>query len=124
MTRGACFPIIIIAIIGFVISSLWNAGAFTCCTPKSFVYYNINNKNLEINCLKKIINISLGSIDKIIMEDNVKGSIFYIITKSGEKTEFLQMPLIRGLPFKEEEEILNDFIEYWKKKEGLSYFQV
>ena len=54
------------------------------------------------------------------MEDNDKGSIFYIITKSGEKTEFLKLPLVKGVPFKEGEEILNDFIEYWKNKDGIS----
>ena len=121
ITGGACFPIVIIAFIGFVISGFWSTGALTCCNPKSFVYYNKDNKNIEIHYLKKIINTSLDSIDKIIMEDNDKGSIFYIITKSGEKTEFLKLPLIRGVPFKEGEEILNDFIEYWKKKDGLSY---
>ena len=58
------------------------------------------------------------------MEDNDKGSIFYIIAKSGEKTEFLKLPLVKGVPFKEGEEILNDFIEYWKNKDGISQTQV
>ena len=119
MTEGATFPIVIIAFIGFGVSGAWSSGACNCCTPKSSVYYNINNKNLEINCSKKIIT-NLDSINKIIMEDNDKGSIFYIITKSGEKTEFLKLPLVNGVPFKEGEEILNDFIDYWKKKEGFS----
>ena len=120
LTQGAAFPIIIIAFIGFAVSSAWSAGAFRCCSSKNFVYYNTNNKNLEIHCSKKINN-SIDSIDKIVMEDNNKGSIFYIITKSGEKTEFLKLPLVMGVPFKEGELILNDFIEYWKKKEGLSH---
>ena len=82
-----------------------------CCKncKNTYIYYNIENKNIEIN-LDTNINISLDSIEKILMEDNINGSIFYIITKSGEKTEFLKLPLVNGVPFKEGEEILNDFI--------------
>ena len=46
------FPIIIIAFIGVVISGFCDSEMFSCCN-KSFIYYNINNKNLEIHCLKK-----------------------------------------------------------------------
>ena len=50
------------------------------------------------------------------MEVDTKGSNFYIITKSVEKTEFLKLPLINGVLFTEAEVIFNDFINYWKKK--------
>ena len=51
------------------------------------------------------------------MEDNTENSVFYFINQSQEKIEFLKLPLSKGVPFKEGEEILNDFINYWKKKE-------
>ena len=51
------------------------------------------------------------------MEDKTDGSFYFFITQSKEKIEFLKLPLIGGIPFKEGEEILNDFINYWKKKE-------
>ena len=63
--------------------------------------------------------IRLVNITKIIMEDNEEGSIFYFISKSGAKNEFLKMPLVRGVPFKEGKVILNDFINFWKKKKDV-----
>ena len=62
--------------------------------------------------------IRLDNCDKIIMEDNEEGSTFYFISKSGTKYEFLKLPLVKGVPFKEGKAILNDFIIFWKKKEG------
>ena len=118
ITAGALFPIPIVAFIGLIVSFICFIGCCKNCKD-TYIYYNIENKNIEIN-LKKKMKINMDSIDKIKMEVDTKGSIFYIITKSGEKTEFLKLPLVNGVPFKEGEMILNDFIEYWKKKEGLS----
>ena len=120
ISKGVLIPIPIIAFFGFLFSVLWINGVFdrccSCCN-KSYIYYNIENKNIEIN-LKKKINLNMDSIDKIKMEVDTKGSNFYIITKSGEKIEFLRLPLIHGVPFSEAEAILNDFIHYWKNKDG------
>ena len=114
MTRGACFPIIIIAWVGFAVTSICSTGV---CSSKSFIYYNKETHNIEVNCLKNKFNLSLDLIEKIIMEDNTENSVFYFINQSQEKIEFLKLPLSKGVPFKEGEEILNDFIDYWKKKE-------
>ena len=120
ISRGLLVPIPIIAFFGFFFTGLWINGVFdrccSCCN-KSYIYYNIENKNIEIN-LKKKMKINMDSIDKIKMEVDTKGSNFYIITKLGEKTEFLKLPLINGVPFAEAEVILNDFINFWKNKDG------
>ena len=116
VTRGACFPVIIIAFIGAAISIFWIAGVCDCCN-KYYIFYDTINKNLEFNCMKKI-KIDLDLIDIILMEDDVKNSVFYIINKNGEKIKFLEMPLINGIPFKQGENILNDFIKFWKNKEN------
>ena len=65
----------------YTVSGAWSADACRCCSSKFFVYYNTNNKNLEIQCSKKIIN-NFDFIDKIVMEDNDKGSIFFILLDS------------------------------------------
>ena len=114
VTGGACFPIIIIAWVGFAVTSICSSGV---CSPKSFISYNKETHNIEVNCLKNKFNLSLDLIEKIIMEDNTENSVFYFINQSQEKIEFLKLPLSKGVPFKEGEEILNDFINYWKKKE-------
>lgn len=112
------FPGIIIAFIGFCCSSIYAFGPYNSCN-EGFINYNSANKNIEIKTnFMKDTYIRLDNIDKIIMEDNAEGSIFYFISKSGAKNEFLKMPLVRGVPFKKGEVILNDFINFWKKKEG------
>jgi hypothetical protein len=113
-TEGALFPIIIILGVGLVVTMICMIGV---CSSKSFIYYNKETHNIEVNCLKNKFNLSLDLIEKIIMEDNTENSVFYFINQSQEKIEFLKLPLSKGVPFKEGEEILNDFIDYWKKKE-------
>ncbi len=101
---------------------------FCCCYKRdninhfSFIFYNKDNKNIEVEYKRKKINLNLYSIDKIIMEDKTDGSFYFFITQSKEKIEFLKLPLIGGIPFKEGEEILNDFINYWKKREETDSF--
>ena len=114
--------LIFFAFLGLIIN-LFCQIFFCCCYKRdnsnhfSFIFYNKDNKNIEVDYKGKKINLNLYSIDKIIMEDKTDGSFYFFITQSKEKIEFLKLPLIGGIPFKEGEEILNDFINYWKKIE-------
>ena len=50
------------------------------------------------------------------MEDSNENSIFYFVTNLNEKIKFLVLPLKKGVPFKEGEDILNDWCNYLKNK--------
>ena len=119
--------LIFFAFLGLIIN-LFCQIFFCCCYKRdnsnhfSFIFYNKDNKNIEVDYKGKKINLNLYSIDKIIMEDKTDGSFYFFITQSKEKIEFLKLPLIGGIPFKEGEEILNDFINYWKKREETDSF--
>ena len=120
MTQGACFPIIIVAFVGFAISIFWAVGACSSCKCCwSYVRYNSVNKDLEIKC-EKIININLNLIERIDMEGTSNSSVFYVVNNNGEKIKFLEVPLNDGIPFSQGQKILNDFINFWKKKENIS----
>lgn len=120
ITGGACFPIIIVGFVGFAISGFWMSGACRACPCcRSYVSYNSVNKSLEINCQKKI-NINLDYIERIDMEDTGTKSVFYVVNKNGERNEFMEVPLYNGIPFSQGQKILNDFINFWKKKENIN----
>ena len=110
-TQGTLFFIPIIAFIGFIITMI--------CTivsnSKNYIWYNNENSNIEVNFDKKII-VALDSIERIIMEDSNENSIFYFVNNLNEKIKFLVLPLKKGVPFKEGEDILNDWINYLKNK--------
>ena len=113
-----CSPLVVISFVCFCCSSIYASGVCNSCN-ESYIYYNLGSKNIEIKInFMKDAYIRLDNCDKIIMEDNEEGSTFYFISKSGTKYEFLKLPLVKGVPFKEGEPILNDFIIFWKKKEG------
>ena len=109
--NGTLFLITIIAIIGYYIILI--------CTiipcSKNYIWYNNENSNIEVNFNKKII-VPLNSIERIIMEDSNENSIFYFVTNLNEKIKFLVLPLKKGVPFKEGEDILNDWCNYLKNK--------
>ena len=115
ITEGACFPIVIVAFVGFIVSGF--CASARCSRP--CVKYNSVKKDLEINC-DKIININLNLIERIEMEGTSKSSVFYVVNKNGEKIKFLEVPLYNGIPFSQGQKILNDFINFWKKKENIS----
>ncbi len=114
ISNGTLYLITMIAIIGYFIILI--------CTiipcSKNYIWYNNENSNIEVNCNnnKKKIIVPLNSIERIIMEDSNENSIFYFVTNLNEKIKFLVLPLKKGVPFKEGEDILNDWCNYLKNK--------
>ncbi len=117
MAEEAFLPIIVVGFIGFALSIIWGSGACNCSL--SYVRYNSVNKDLEIKC-ERIININLNLIERIDMEGTSNSSVFYVVYNNGEKIKFLEVPLNDGIPFSQGQKILNDFINFWKKKENIS----
>ena len=110
-------PLIVIFAICYGISLIWS---FTAKSgPVTTVYYNKEKKIIEIVYYNKIISVGLYFVDKVKMYYN-EGYFYYIFTKSGENSEILKLPSNWVAPFKEGETILNDFIDYWKNKEGFN----
>ena len=104
-----------IGLIGLVIFTI-------CCVcfqiKSSFIFFNKTNSNIEVNIIdNKVITIPLNSIERIIMEDTDENSVFYFENNLNEKIKFLELPFNRGIPFKEGEEILNDWCRYLKNKQ-------
>ena len=119
VTRGALFFLPIIAFIGFAVSGICYA---TSCQKKinnNYICYNKTTSDIEVNIVKnkKKMIVPLNSIERIIMEDADENSVFFFINNLNEKIQFLTLPLQNGVPFKEGEEILNDWFNYLKSKE-------
>ena len=115
ISKGVLFFIPIIGFIGWVITII-------CCgctqQRMSFIFFNKTNSNIEVNIIdNKVITIPLNSIERIIMEDTDENSVFYFENNLNEKIKFLELPFNRGIPFKEGEEILNDWCRYLKNKQ-------
>ena len=73
----------------------------TCRCYKSYILFNNENSNIEVNYDKKII-VPLNSIERIIMEDSIENSIFYFVNNLNEKIKFLVLPLKKGVHLKKE----------------------
>ena len=118
-SRGVLFPIPIIGFIGFVVSAICYGNHQYKYNNDNYICYNKKNSEIEVNIVKnkKKMIVSLNSIERIIMEDADDNSVFYFINNLNEKMEFLTLPLQNGVPFKEGEEILNDWLNYLKSKE-------
>ena len=119
-TRGALFFIPLIGFIGFVVSGICYATSF--CqknNDNNYICYNKKTSDIEVNYFKnkKKIIVPLNSIERIIMEYTNENSVFYFINNLNEKMQFLTLPLKNGVPFKEGEDILNDWFNYLKSKE-------
>ena len=115
ISKDALLFILIIGYIGWIITLI-------CCVctqqRMSFIFFNKTNSNIEVNIIdNKVITIPLNSIERIIMEDTDENSVFYFENNLNEKIKFLELPFNRGIPFKEGEEILNDWCRYLKNKQ-------
>ena len=113
----AFFFVPLIGFIGLVISIKYN----NAHGPgyDNYICFNKTNSDIEVNYFKNLkkINLPLNSIVRIIMEYTNENSVFYFINNLNEKMQFLKLPLQNGVPFKEGEDILNDWFNYLKSKE-------
>ena len=91
--------------------------------PVTTVYYNKEKKNVEIDYLRAKIYGGIIFIDKFEMQSNYEGYFFYVKLKSGQTFEILSLPPNWEAPFEEGVTILNDFVDYWKRKEGFNLLQ-
>ena len=57
------------------------------------------------------------------MNSSYEGYFFYIKFKSGQTYKILSLPPNWEAPFEEGVTILNDFVDYWKTKEGFNLLQ-
>ena len=72
---------------------------------------------------KKKIYGGIFFIDKFEMDSNYEGYFFYIKFKSEKKYKILSLPPNWQARFEEGVTILNDFVDYWKNKEGFNLLQ-
>jgi len=91
--------------------------------PVTTVYYNKDKKIIEIDCLRRKIYGGIFFIDKFEMDSNYEGYFFYIKFKSEKKYKILSLPPNWEAPFEEGVTILNDFVDYWKNKDGFNLLQ-
>ena len=91
--------------------------------PATTVYYNKEKKIVEIDCLRKKIYGGIIFVDKFEMNSSYEGYFFYIKFKSGQTYKILSLPPNWEAPFEEGVTILNDFVDYWKTKEGFNLLQ-